>query len=260
MGSMGSFDFRLRTVIKLRALGVQIVQVQSKNDFRPSLRNRLRSARHTLRKSGVTKKKASISPKIASRGLGVCGLGVCGRKSGAATSRGGENLVSSTVHPSEGGCENHFCSALVYSSIKERNTTLAPRLTLAPPLIRRRSRLPRATACRLPTAEKTRPLEPTEPAVYERTGHQIGPRWPHTRGAGSWQPCSCANHIDCGRGHAYSVATGFISARQEHEAVDRVCGSLSCFLGVRDESVTDQTHCRLEAHGAVEKKADPQRR
>ena len=34
------------------------VQVQSKNDFRPSLRNRLRSARHTLRKSGVTKKKS----------------------------------------------------------------------------------------------------------------------------------------------------------------------------------------------------------
>jgi hypothetical protein len=32
--------------------------VQSKNDFRPSLRNRLRSARHTLRKSGVTKKKS----------------------------------------------------------------------------------------------------------------------------------------------------------------------------------------------------------
>ena len=78
--------------------------------------NRLRSARHTLRKSRVTKKKASISPKVASRGCGR------GRKSGAATSAGRRK---SCVHTSGGGVENHFCSGLVRRRAMNRSRCIA---------------------------------------------------------------------------------------------------------------------------------------
>ena len=53
---------------------------------------------------GSPRKKASISPKIASRGLRPRPKIRCGNVPGRR---------KSCVHPSEGGCENHFCSALL---------------------------------------------------------------------------------------------------------------------------------------------------
>ena len=91
--------------------------MQSKNDFRPSLRNRLRSARHTLRKSEVTKKK---SVHIAKNRFArqACGRG---RKSGAATSRGGENLVSTRP---EGGSKIIFALDLYRKRVCKFNGLL----------------------------------------------------------------------------------------------------------------------------------------
>jgi hypothetical protein len=78
--------------------------VQSKNDFRPSLRNRLRSARHTLRKSGVTKKKSvHIAKNRFARPAAAAEI----RKSGAATSRGrGEAKI--LCPPVRGGVRKSF--------------------------------------------------------------------------------------------------------------------------------------------------------